>query len=77
MDVAAVHDQIPSERVFRDRRGIVVGRIEHERLTGKSIARDARGRVIGSYTPREGLTRDASGKVIARGNLLVGLLRPW
>lgn len=78
MNVAAVHDQIACERVLRDRRGIVVGRIEHQRLTGKSIARDARGHVIGSYNPREGLTRDVSGKVVAKGNLLAGMLiQPW
>lgn len=77
MDAIAVHRVAPSEEVIRDKRGVVVGRIEYQKLTGKSVARDARGRVIGVYDPREGLTREASGKVVARGNLLIGLLRPW
>lgn len=77
MDAIAIHHQASSQEVLRDKRGIVVGRIEHQKLTGNSVARGARGRVIGFYDPREGLTRDASGKVVARGNLLVGLLRPW
>lgn len=77
MDAVAVHQQTPSQEVLRDKRGIVVGRIEHQKLTGKLVARDARGRVVGVHDPREGLTRDAYGKVVARGNFLVGLLRPW
>jgi hypothetical protein len=77
MDAIADHRVTSFQDVIRDKRGVVVGQIEYQKLTGKSVARDARGRVIGVYDPREGLTREASGKVVAQGNLLVGLLRPW
>lgn len=65
MDVVATHERTPYQEVIRDKRGVVIGRIEHQKLTGKSLARDVRGRLLGSYNPQEGLTRDASGKVIA------------
>lgn len=77
MDAVTILLEAPSHEVLRDKRGVVVGRIEQQRLTGKSVARDARGPVVGVYDPREGLMRDASGKVVARGNLLIGLLQPW
>lgn len=74
---AVIHQEVFLQEGLRDKRGVVIGRIEHPRLTGKSVARNARGRIVGVHDPREGLTRDAFGKVIARGNILVGLLRPW
>lgn len=77
MDAVTIYQEASSHEVHRDKRGVVIGRIEHQRLTGKSVARDARGRVVGVHDPREGLTRDAFGKVIARGNILVGLFREW
>jgi hypothetical protein len=77
MDAIAVHRVAPSQEVFRDKRGVVVGRIEYQRLAEKSVARDARGSIVGVHDPREGPTRDASGKIVARGNILVRLLRPW
>ncbi|WP_460452340.1 hypothetical protein [Alsobacter sp. SYSU BS001988] len=60
--------------VIRDQRGVVIGRLEPQRLTGKTVARDRRGRILGSFDPREGLTRDAVGRVLGRGNLLPGLI---
>jgi hypothetical protein len=61
-----------ARETLRDHRGAIVGVYELQGLTGKIIARDAHGVVVGSYDGRE--TRDARGRVIARGNLLGALL---
>ena len=73
--IALVHEApaAPVE-ILRDRRGVVIGRLEHQRLTGRIVARDARGVVVGRYDERENLTRNASGRVIGQGNLLAALL---
>ncbi len=73
MDCPAYHSSAPIQ-VIRDRQGIVIGKLEEQRLTGKLIARDAQGVVVGSYDPREGTTRDARGVVVARGDVLAALL---
>ncbi|TXN17210.1 hypothetical protein FV219_00860 [Methylobacterium sp. WL122] len=76
MDAPAYH-AAPPVQVLRDRRGVVIGRIEHQRLTGKAVARDSKGILVGTYDPREGATRDAAGRVVARGDVLAAfLIRP-
>ncbi|KQT53192.1 hypothetical protein ASG52_25400 [Methylobacterium sp. Leaf456] len=74
MDVPAIYDTSPAEEVLRDRSGVIVGRIERHGLTGLVIARNAQGVIVGRYSAREGLTRDAFGRIIARGDVLSGLL---
>ncbi len=64
----------PARETLRDRRGVVVGVYERQRLTGKLIARNAQGIVVGSFDPRSNETRDARGRVIGRGNVLPSLL---
>ncbi len=73
MDGPALHQPVSVE-VIRDRRGIVVGRLEERRLVGTIEARDAHGVVVGRYSKRENLTRDASSRLIGTGNLLPALL---
>ena len=72
MDTA--HHQPAPVQILRDRRGVIVGRLEEQRVTGKIVARDARGLFVGTFDPREGTTRDARGLVVARGNVLAAFL---
>lgn len=72
MDALAHHEAAPVQ-VIRDRRGLILGRIE-QRSTGKLIARDARGLVVGTFDRLEGITRDSRGLVVARGDILAALL---
>jgi hypothetical protein len=72
--VPTIEITTPARETLRDRRGVVVGTIERQSLTGKVIARDARGVVVGSYDLKAHLTRDSHGKVIGRGNFLGTLL---
>ena len=73
--IIAVESVAPAREVLRDHRGIVIGVLETQRLTGKLIARDASGIVVGTYDPRSNQTRDSHGRVVGRGNLLGALLR--
>lgn len=73
MDGPAYHSSALIQ-VIRDRRGIVIGRLEEQRLSGKLIARDAQGVVVGSYDRREGTTRDNRGVVVAHGDVLAALV---
>jgi hypothetical protein len=72
--VPPVEITTPAQEVLRDRRGTIIGRIEHQRLTAKFVLRDHRGVVLGTFDPRSNETRDKSGRVIGRGNLLGALL---
>ncbi len=75
MDVSVIEIAAPTAcEVLRDHRSTIIGTVEPQRLTGKLVARDARGVVVGSYDPRSNETRDARGRVIARGNLLGALI---
>lgn len=47
MDGPALHQPAPMKAI-RDKRGIVIGRLEEKRLVGVTIARDARGVIIGT-----------------------------
>lgn len=73
MDTPAYHSRPPIQ-VIRDRQGLVIGRLEDQRSTGKILARDARGVIVGTYDPHERTTRDARGLVVARGDVLAALL---
>lgn len=74
MDADIVHAQgQPTRETVRDARGVVVGVIERQRLTGKLIARDARGILVGSFDGQ--VTRRArGGQIVGRTNLLPVLL---
>lgn len=68
------HHQSAPMQIIRDRRGLILGRIEQQTSNGKLVARDARGLVVGTFDPREGTTRDSRGVIVARGNILAALL---
>lgn len=71
---ALAHHQPAAMQVIRDRRGLILGRIEQQASTGKLVARNARGIVVGTFDSREGTTRDSRGRIVARGDILVALL---
>lgn len=74
MNVPALYDTSPAQEVLLDRRGVIVGRIERQKSSGIVIARNAQGVIVGRYNSREGLTRDASGRIVARGDVVSALL---
>ncbi len=69
--ITAQVEQAPARQTLRDARGTLIGNLERQR-TGKIIARDARGPLVGSFDGRS--TRDASGRLLAHGNVLPALL---
>jgi hypothetical protein len=77
MDTPVAVERPAAREVIRDHRGAIIGTMEPQRLTGKVIARDARGVLLGIYDPRSNETRDARGRVVARGNLLGALILRW
>ena len=72
--IMTVQSAAQAREVLRDHRGIIMGVLEPQRLTGKLIARNARGVMVGSYDPRSNENRDAHGQVVGRGNLLGAFL---
>ncbi|WP_244625627.1 hypothetical protein [Methylobacterium mesophilicum] len=61
-------------KIIRDRRGVILGRIEQQASVGKLVARNAQGRLVGTFDPREHMTRDSRGLIVARGDILAALL---
>jgi hypothetical protein len=75
MDTLAIIQVVsPSRDAVRDARGQILGYLERQPLTGKILARDARGIVVGVYDERANLTRDAAGRILAKGNVLPALI---
>lgn len=66
----------PMRQIIRDRHGHVLGTIERQSPTGRSVARDARGIIVAIYDERADTTRDAHGVLVGRGNLLAAFLVP-
>ena len=57
---------------IRDFHGRIIGSIETNGT--KQIARDFYLKILGTYDSRDDLTRDFSGRILARGNSLAGLI---
>lgn len=73
----AAHHQPGAAQVIRSAQGVILGRIERQGSTGRIIARNAQGLIVATFDPREGMTRDRRGLVVARGDLLAAyLFRP-
>ncbi|KQQ17623.1 hypothetical protein ASF56_23160 [Methylobacterium sp. Leaf122] len=70
------YQQPAAVQVFRDKRGVIVGRFETQHLTRKTIARDAGGLLVGQYDHRTDVTRDACEVPVGTGNLLPALVLP-
>ncbi|WP_046861608.1 hypothetical protein [Microvirga massiliensis] len=63
-----------SREYVRDRTGWMLGSYEGNGISGRIGARDAAGRRLGFYDERTDETRDATGRLIGRGNLLPALV---
>jgi hypothetical protein len=63
-----------SREIVRDRAGKVLGWYEDNGVSGRINARDASGRWLGYYDKKLNETRDAAGRLIARGNVLPSLV---
>ncbi len=60
------------EQELRDHTGKLLGRIKS--IGDKYEIRDAYGRLKGRYDPERNETRDDTGRLIGKGNLLTSLL---
>jgi hypothetical protein len=74
MDVVVLAEAAPMQVTIRDQRGVILGRIEDQRLTQRRIARNARGEIVGIFDQRANITRDARGRVLGTSDLLPALL---
>lgn len=57
---------------LRAKNGHLMGKIRE--VNGKYDLKDRNGRHLGYYDPKTNKTRDRSGKLVGRGNLLASLL---
>ena len=62
-----------NEQVLRDKSNRILGKIR-QLSNGKLEGRDASNRIKGTYDPRTNETRDASNRVVGKGNLLAVLI---
>lgn len=76
MDLVEHMDQFAvAERTeLRDARGQIIG-ILTARANGDVVLRDTGNTYVGSYNRRTNETRDRSGKLVGKGNLLAAMLR--
>jgi len=58
---------------LRDRTGKLIGKI-HTFSNGKQEIRNASGKKLGTYDPSSNTTRDYTGRLVGKGNLLTMLL---
>ena len=57
---------------LRDKSGRLLGKIKES--GNKLELRDASGRLKGTYNPRSNETRNSSGRLVGKGNMLTALL---
>ena len=62
-----------ADRELRDKSGHLLGKIK-SLSNGRLELRDASGRLLGHYDPKTDQTRDHTGKLVGKGNLLASLL---
>jgi hypothetical protein len=63
-----------SREIVRDRAGRVLGWYEDNGVSGRINALDASGRLAGYYDKKLNETRDAGGRLLAKGNVLPSLV---
>ncbi len=59
---------------IKDWTGKILGFVDKE-ASGKKTLRDFYGRILGTYDPQLNVTREFSGRVVAKGDVLMTLLR--
>ena len=62
-----------AKEYIRDAAGKLRGSVETD-ARGIKIARDRAGRFLGTYDPRQNVTKNTAGKVISRGDNVVSLI---
>jgi hypothetical protein len=65
---------IAGDQQLRDSVGQLIGRIRIQ-SNGRSAIYDPAGRLLGTYDPQFNITRNVTGRIIGRGDLLVTLLK--
>ncbi len=59
---------------IKDFYNVIMGYIEVDPATGDEIATDFYGKILGYYDKKLNITRDFYKKILARGNVLSGLI---
>lgn len=68
-----INEQHINQQHIKDPFGRIMGRIRRT-STGQLEGRDSSGRILGRYGPESDLTRDQNGRIVAKGNVLSGLI---
>jgi hypothetical protein len=71
--ISPMESSAMADRELRDARNALLGKIR-TRPDGKLELRDQSNRFLGTYDPKFDQTRDATNKLIGKGNLLTTLL---
>lgn len=58
----------------RNKSGKIIGSIMTQ-TNGRQVFRDRTGKLLGTYEPQSNNTRDYTGKIIGRGNILAFLIK--
>jgi YD repeat-containing protein len=63
-----------SRQTIKDSTGRLLGSIDDGNPNGSEWAYDSQGKVLGSFDPQTNTTKTATGKLLAKGNGLAGLI---
>lgn len=61
---------------IRNKSGRIIGSIMTQ-SNGRQVFRDRTGKLLGTYEPQSNITRDYTGKVVGRGNILAFLIKAY
>lgn len=64
---------IVSKEAIRDFSGKIIGYVETDNI-GNQQVRDFSGRILGTYDKKMNVTRDFYGRIVTRGNTVIGLV---
>ena len=63
-----------TSRPIKDFYGVILGYIWTDKKTGNERATDFYGRILGFYDAKQNITKEFSGRIIARENILTSLI---
>lgn len=64
---------LEDRKFLRDRKGQLIGMLDTER-DGRQTFRGPNGKFLGWYDPKLDITRDHTGSVVGKGNVLTSLI---
>jgi uncharacterized coiled-coil DUF342 family protein len=73
---ARVYQWSMADQEIRDRRNTLLAKIK-TLSEGRQEIRDSRNTLLGTYNPKTNETRDARNNLVAKGNVLTSLIRPF